>query len=34
VHPDTLQPLYQRIPEDPANTRASVPERFQNVLGS
>lgn len=28
-----LQPLYQRIPEDPANTRASVAERFQNVLG-
>lgn len=28
-----LQPLYQRIPEDPAKTRASVAERFQNVLG-
>jgi hypothetical protein len=28
-----LQPLVQRIPEDPANTRASVAERFQNVLG-
>jgi hypothetical protein len=30
---DKLQPLYQRIPEDPANTRVSVAERFQNVLG-
>lgn len=28
-----LQPLYQRIPEDPAKTKASVAERFQNVLG-
>jgi len=28
-----LQPLYQRIPEDAANTRATVAERFQNVLG-
>jgi FtsZ-binding cell division protein ZapB len=28
-----LQPLYQRIPEDPAKTRVSVAERFQNVLG-
>jgi FtsZ-binding cell division protein ZapB len=28
-----LQPLYQRIPEDPAKTRASAAERFQNVLG-
>jgi hypothetical protein len=28
-----LQPLYQRIPEDPANLRVSVAERFQNVLG-
>jgi hypothetical protein len=28
-----LQPLYQRIPEDAAATRASVAERFQNVLG-
>jgi hypothetical protein len=28
-----LQPLYQRIPEDPTNTRASAAERFQNVLG-
>lgn len=28
-----LQPLYQRIPEDPAATRVSTAERFQNVLG-
>jgi hypothetical protein len=28
-----LQPLYQRIPEDSAKTRASAAERFQNVLG-
>ncbi|MHB1156163.1 MAG: DUF3450 family protein [Phycisphaerales bacterium] len=28
-----LQPLYQRIPDDSAKTRASVAERFQNVLG-
>ena len=28
-----LQPLVQRIPEDPANTRVSAAERFQNVLG-
>lgn len=28
-----LQPLYQRIPEDPAKTRVSTAERFQNVLG-
>ncbi len=28
-----LQPLQQRIPEDPATTRVSVAERFQNVLG-
>ena len=28
-----LQPLVQRIPEDPASARASVAERFQNVLG-
>jgi hypothetical protein len=27
-----LQPLYQRIPEDPAKTRVSVAERFQNVV--
>lgn len=28
-----LQPLYQRIPEDPGKTRVSAAERFQNVLG-
>jgi uncharacterized protein DUF3450 len=28
-----LQPLRQRIPEDPSNTRVSIAERFQNVLG-
>jgi hypothetical protein len=27
-----LQNLYQRIPEDPAKTRVSVAERFQNVV--
>jgi hypothetical protein len=28
-----LEPLYQRIPENPADTRVSAAERFQNVLG-
>ena len=28
-----LAPLFQRIPEDPAATRVSVAERYQNVLG-
>ncbi|MCE9592637.1 MAG: DUF3450 domain-containing protein [Planctomycetes bacterium] len=28
-----LQPLHQRIPEDPAKTRATTAERFQNVIG-
>jgi hypothetical protein len=28
-----LEPLLQRIPADPATTRVSVAERFQNVLG-
>lgn len=28
-----LQPLYQRFPEDPTNTKISAAERFQNVLG-
>ena len=28
-----LQPLTQRMPEDPANTKVSAAERFQNVLG-
>ncbi len=30
---DKLHQLTERIPEDPASTRATVPERFQNVLG-
>jgi hypothetical protein len=30
---EKLQLLYRRIPEDPANTRVSAAERFQNVLG-
>ena len=28
-----LQPLYQRIPEDPTQAKTSAAERFQNVLG-
>lgn len=28
-----LQPLYQRVPEDPSKTRIAAAERFQNVLG-
>ncbi len=28
-----LQPLFERIPEDPSKTRVSAAERFQNVLG-
>jgi len=28
-----LEPLHQRIPDDPTATRVSVTERFQNVLG-
>ena len=28
-----LEPLLQRVPTDPATTRVSVAERFQNVLG-
>jgi hypothetical protein len=28
-----LQPLYQRIPDDPTQTKVSVAERFQSVLG-
>jgi hypothetical protein len=28
-----LEPLHQRIPEDPSKTRASASERFQNMLG-
>lgn len=30
---ERLAPLHQRIPEDPATTKATVAERFQNVLG-
>jgi hypothetical protein len=30
---EKLQPLYQRMPEDPAHARVSLAERFQNVLG-
>lgn len=30
---EKLQPLRQRIPEDASQTKASVAERFQNVLG-
>ena len=30
---ERLAPLYQRIPEDPATTKASVGERYQNILG-
>jgi len=29
----TLQPLFDRMPADPANTKVSAAERFQNVLG-
>jgi hypothetical protein len=29
-----VQPLFQRMPEDPAKSRASFPERFQNVLAA
>jgi Protein of unknown function (DUF3450) len=28
-----VQPLYQRIPQDPANTKIAIAERFQNVVG-
>ncbi len=30
---DRVKPLAQRIPEDPAATKASLSERFQNVIG-
>ena len=30
---ERLAPLYQRVPEDPSATKATVAERFQNVLG-
>jgi hypothetical protein len=34
-HPlrEKLEPLFQRMPEDPAATHVSAAERFQNVLG-
>ncbi len=28
-----LQPLYQRVPENPSKTRVAAAERFQNILG-
>ncbi len=28
-----LQPLYQRVPENPTKTRVAAAERFQNILG-
>lgn len=30
---EKVQPLFQRIPADPTNTKTSIAERFQNVLG-
>lgn len=37
VIPESLQtkinPLYQRIPADPANTKVTLAERYQNILG-
>ena len=30
---EKIQPLFQRIPQDPSVTKVSVAERFQNVLG-
>jgi hypothetical protein len=30
---ERIEPLYERMPADPANTRVSEAERFQNVLG-
>lgn len=30
---EKVQPLLQRVPEDPHSTKVSVAERFQNVLG-
>jgi hypothetical protein len=30
---EKLEPLRRRIPDDPASTKASLAERFQNVLG-
>ncbi len=30
---DKIEPLYKRIPDDPATTRVALAERYQNVLG-
>ncbi len=30
---DTIQPLIRRLPDDPANTKLSLGERVQNVVG-
>jgi hypothetical protein len=30
---EKVDPLYRRVPEDPATTKVSLAERFQNVLG-
>jgi hypothetical protein len=30
---DKIQPLYDRMPPDPANAKVTVAERYQNVLG-
>lgn len=30
---EKIQPLFQRVPDDPKSTRISVAERLQNVLG-
>jgi hypothetical protein len=30
---EKLEPLFQRIPEDPATTKATAAERYQNILG-
>ena len=31
---DRIQPLVQRIPEDPETTKSSLSERFQNIVGA
>ena len=31
---DRIQPLVQRIPEDPQDTKSSLSERFQNIVGA
>ena len=30
---ERLKPLVQRLPQNPADTKTSLPERFQNVIG-